>query len=343
MTLITILAAMALERFLHFGHSLFRFTWFESYLGLMRKMLAKTGLWKGLPGLILILLPILVAVVIIYCFLGWMLYGLVGLILAIMFLTYSLGPQDLYQDLENYFSAAKGEDNEATKKSLACILSPMSSDAKASDPKDADAKASDPKDSDAKASDPKDADAKASDPKDSDAKASDPKDSDAKASDKSPVSRSVTKAVLTQFNRRVFAVIFWFVVLGPFGAVLYRVVAKTKVSAEKGGSPEASMLSWASYCLDILDWVPIRLAGLGYTLVGDFHLGFAYWIKHVISGFDKNQEFGEQSGLIALHLNEKNAEKANPEENKSALALTDRTIILYLVVIALFVLGAWIY
>jgi len=293
MTLITILAALALERFLHFGHSLFRFTWFESYLGLMRKVFAKTGLWKGLPGLILILLPILAAVAILYCFLGWMLYGLVGLILAIIILTYTLGPRDFYQDLENYFAAVKGKDDEAVKKSLACLLNPMPSDTE--------------------------------------------------VSNESAVSRSVTKAVLTQFNQRIFAVLFWFVVLGPFGAVLYRVVAKVTASAEKSGSPDASMLLWTTYCLDALDWIPIRLAGLSYSLVGDFHHGFTYWIKNVISGFDKNREFTEQSGLIALHLTEQNTDQSNPEENQSALALTDRTLILYLVVIALFVLGALIY
>lgn len=288
MTLITILAALALERLLHFGHSLFRFTWFETYLGLMRKVFEKSGLFKGVQGVVLVLLPILVTVVILYYLLGWMLYGLVGFILGIIILTYCLGPRDLYHDLDSYFAAAKGEDGEAVKKSLSSILSSVPSDEK-------------------------------------------------------KVSRSLTKAVLTQFNQRIFAVLFWFVVLGPLGVVLYRLLTKLKSAAEKKGSSEASMLLWATYFLAILDWVPIRLAGLAYALVGDFHHGFAYWVKHVISGFDKNREFAEQSGLIALHLNDENAEKANLDENRAVLALTDRTLILYLVVIALFVLGALIY
>lgn len=288
MVLIWILAAFAIERFSQCGDVLSRFSWFDHYIGLMRNFFEKSGLWKGVPGLILVLAPILIAVFLIHYFFASMLYGLVGFVLAIVILVYCLGPQDLYNQLEGYFTAEKGEDGDATKKSLATLLTTI-------------------------------------------------------PEDEQGISRAVTKTILTQFNQRIFAVLFWFVLLGPVGAVFYRIVAETKRSVEKGGSSETSISSCAAYLLEILDWAPIRLAGLAYTLVGDFHHGFSYWIKHVISGFDKNGEFAQQSGLIALHLNDDNAAQANVDENRAALALTDRTIIIYLVVIAVFVLGAVIY
>lgn len=164
-----------------------------------------------------------------------------------------------------------------------------------------------------------------------------------KPEDETLLSRAVTKSIFIQYNARLFAVCFWFVILGPLGAVLYRVVSElTKASAEKD-SPEGSMQQTSTLVQSILDWIPVRLMSLGFALMGDFMHGFGYWLKNATSGFDKNNEIAEKSGLIAMGLNDKSAAKADVNENKNALALVDRNSIVFLVVVALFVLGAWIY
>lgn len=56
-----------------------------------------------------------------------------------------------------------------------------------------------------------------------------------------------------------FAVVFWFCLLGPAGALAYRLV---QLSVTKNG-----LLSAA---LQLLDWLPVRIIGLSFALIGDF-------------------------------------------------------------------------
>ena len=53
--------------------------------------------------------------------------------------------------------------------------------------------------------------------------------------------RDVTQAIFIKFNQNIFAVIFWFAILGPLGAVLYRAIDLINVSAHKDGSPNAPL------------------------------------------------------------------------------------------------------
>lgn len=289
MKLIIILIALAAERFAHLGGFVNRFNWFENYLALIRKILVKTGIYKGVPAVILALLPLLIVVGVVYCTLAWIFFGLLGFLIGLLTLLYCIGPRDLYTDLEAYFSVQGQENKEAIQQALDNV--------------------------------------------------------GVHTSDENAIPREVTKAVFHQYNTRIFAVIFWFVILGPLGAVLYRAAAEISKTAERENSPEHELLKGSRLVLDVLDWIPVRLVGLGYALMGDFLHGFSYWVKNVISKLHNNKKFMEQSGLIALRLNkkDKDAHKVGVEENKEALALIDRASILYLVVMALFILGAWIY
>lgn len=61
--------------------------------------------------------------------------------------------------------------------------------------------------------------------------------------------------------QRQFAVLFWFVVLGPAGALAYRLLQL--YHGDKGGETSAKILF-------VIDWVPCRLYALGFALTGDF-------------------------------------------------------------------------
>ena len=145
--------------------------------------------------------------------------------------------------------------------------------------------------------------------------------------------RKMTQAIFTQYNTRIFAVLFWFFVLGPVGAVLYRIVAEIQRIGVDATQGQGELASAAELFVNILDWLPIRLVGLGYALMGDFLRGFSYWIKNVLTPLTKNKEFSEQSGLIALNLKNDSATSSTTTENKDALALIERTTILFLVII----------
>lgn len=58
---------------------------------------------------------------------------------------------------------------------------------------------------------------------------------------------------------RWFAVVFWFLLLGPAGALAYRLL---QLTVTKNGLL-AGALQW-------LDWLPVRILGLSLALIGDF-------------------------------------------------------------------------
>jgi len=155
--------------------------------------------------------------------------------------------------------------------------------------------------------------------------------------------RALTKSVFSHFYYALFTCIFWFLILGPLAPVLYRVIAEIHKQAHFKDSPFASILPSANMALNIIEWIPVRVAALGFALVGDFHHGFSYWFKHVISGLKESYNFCQEAGLAALGIIHEKDGSHDAAEVKSALLLIDRTLILFVVVTALFVLGAVIY
>ena len=75
----------------------------------------------------------------------------------------------------------------------------------------------------------------------------------------------VMQAILYHANDRFFAVIFWFVVLGPFGALLYRLTSYTKIH-----STNLTLNSAAKRLQGILAWAPAHLVAIGYALTGNY-------------------------------------------------------------------------
>ncbi len=65
---------------------------------------------------------------------------------------------------------------------------------------------------------------------------------------------------------RTFAVIFWFVIIGPFGALLYRLSALYRELAEEGGAAAQLSGKW----LWLLELPAVRLMGLTWAFVGNF-------------------------------------------------------------------------
>jgi len=97
------------------------------------------------------------------------------------------------------------------------------------------------------------------------------------------------EAVCVQANNRLFAVIFWFVVLGPVGAWAYRVsdlIRRRAVfsSSRRGMSLESTMAGKGDEILGAagnlhgwLAWIPARLTAIGYGLAGSFDGATSAW------------------------------------------------------------------
>jgi len=108
-------------------------------------------------------------------------------------------------------------------------------------------------------------------------------------------SSAVTKAILYEGNIRVFAVMFWFILLGPAGAVLYRCSA---FMAQGKNIPECEhLLPAAERIFAILDWLPAHLLSLTFFLTGSFDDAWHAWKKAIGAELD----FNERNRSVVIH------------------------------------------
>ena len=92
----------------------------------------------------------------------------------------------------------------------------------------------------------------------------------------------IEDAVYAQANNRVFAVVFWFVVLGAAGAWLFRVIDLLRRRAIRRAGivqlDDAPVYLRAILAVQgLLAWVPARLLLVGYTLAGNYDGAMQAW------------------------------------------------------------------
>lgn len=84
-------------------------------------------------------------------------------------------------------------------------------------------------------------------------------------------------SVLTQGNTSVIAPLFWFALLGPFGAFLQRMTG-TLVRLWARDAERAVGFGWATLRLsNVLGWLPARITALSYAAVGSFEDALRCW------------------------------------------------------------------
>jgi AmpE protein len=103
----------------------------------------------------------------------------------------------------------------------------------------------------------------------------------------------VEEAVYAQANNRIFGVVFWFVLLGPTGAWLFRVLDLMQRRAvyracqgpdleDEGEWPQVAQAILLLHRL--LAWLPSRLLSIGYMLAGSYDGALAAWKNlHTVS------------------------------------------------------------
>ncbi|MFP4244316.1 MAG: regulatory signaling modulator protein AmpE [Ectothiorhodospira sp.] len=152
--------------------------------------------------------------------------------------------------------------------------------------------------------------------------------------------RAVLEALLSESNGRVFAVLFWFVVLGPLGAVLYRMAHLLRVPAGEDGGEDAFQQA-ATRLQALLDWIPARLVALGYALTGSFDRAFPV-LRANLKGplaemAAQNERLLQEAGSEAIQLPE--ADLSDPLQARATVErasnLVFRTLVAFVAVLAL--------
>ncbi len=171
---------------------------------------------------------------------------------------------------------------------------------------------------------------------------------------------------LIWLNFRYYAaVLFWYALLGAFGAVAYACLRQlsepgaaadtiadeaTAPAAAEHATPEATPAAavvpdedWRRFADDLLhwaDWLPVRLFGLGLALVGDFSRTSDVLLQHAGS---------LQLSAPALLAELSQAAEPVPEEllntpdtAVSAVALAKRNVLFFLALIAVLTLSGWL-
>ncbi len=159
-----------------------------------------------------------------------------------------------------------------------------------------------------------------------------------KSAEKIP--QTVCEYILELSNRNIFAVIFWFLLLGAFGAVIYKFSAL--LVAESDGD-EAGLVTpfkdKANFWLNLLDWIPVRITAILYALAGSFAGCFHHWWSQLLSHPSKNQDLLKSCGMAALHIRDNKLPEGIEQE---AIDLVDRSLIVALVIIAIMTIVAWL-
>lgn len=154
---------------------------------------------------------------------------------------------------------------------------------------------------------------------------------------------AVTKSIFWEANQCLFGVFFWFMILGIFGALLYRCTALLRQATNQPDSPFAAQAVSAQQIQNVLDWIPVRIFSLFFALVGQFNASFTFWLENIISGLNNTRRFISEAGLIALGSIKPEKGEAHSAEYYAALSLIDRSLIIFLAIVALFTLGSWVY
>lgn len=296
MTMIAILISLVIERTMESLRQYRSFAWFESYQQRLLGWLAQP-FWQSPWGVLVIILPPVIIT-------GWLdhglsslLLGLVSLLFNIAVLWYCIGPEDLDEQVDAYLAALEEDDHEKARVEAGRIIHGEV------------------------------------------------------PSNLADIQTRLGESILVQANERVLAVIFWFVILGPMGAVLYRL---TCYSARRSQLQNPEYLDAMQRLHNILAYVPAYLSALGYALAGSFDHAWHGWQRYQETVPDDWQQRSEHLlvtvGMGALRLEPVDIESASetPEVErpaldqtalhdhiKSVLALVWRTLVIWVVLIAL--------
>ena len=173
------------------------------------------------------------------------------------------------------------------------------------------------------------------------------------------IARLTIEYALVSSHRQMFAVIFWFTLFGPAGAVLYRLASVLQHKWGEREEPEFGDFGrFAARFFELYDWLPVRLTALCFAIVGDFEDAVYCWRAQAQSWMNPTQGILLASGAGALGVKlgeplhrDGNLEfrpelglgdEADPDYVESAVSLIWRTLVLWLAILLLLQLGRWV-
>lgn len=177
------------------------------------------------------------------------------------------------------------------------------------------------------------------------------------------IARLAIEQALLDSHRHVFAPLLWFALLGPAGALFYRLAHGLDQHWGRRSEAEFGEFGlFARQAFHFIDWVPIRVTAASFAVVGDFEGAAHCWRTQAVSWPEAGSGILLASGAGALGVRLGNpvhdsiletgeladrpelglGEDADPDFMQSTIGLVWRSLVLGLLVLALIWVSGWV-
>jgi adenosylcobinamide-phosphate synthase len=179
----------------------------------------------------------------------------------------------------------------------------------------------------------------------------------------SEIARLAIEQALLASHRHVFAPLLWFAVLGPAGALLYRLAQSfDELWGQRSGTEFGEFGQFAHQAFVLIDWLPLRVTASSFAVVGDFEDAVNCWRTQADRWPDGGSgillasgagALGVRLGMpvheVMLDMGESPdrpelglGEDADPDFMQSTIGLVWRSLVLGLAVLALVWISGWV-
>lgn len=294
MNLIALLIGLVVERLATQLFHWRRMRWMDRIIDFGFAQAQRVANWPAVIPVVLLAVVLVLPVFAVIFGLGGTLAGFTYLLLAIVVLFFSLGPQDIGEEAAEYCQALESENEEDINHAAKAIV-----------------------------------------------------EGDVPADARARI-QCVEESICVQANNRLFAVIFWFVVLGPLAAWTYRVTdlirRRAVFTASRSEEPDDISLSMRDAAVTLhgwLAWIPARLTAFGYAAAGHFDEAIAAIRapneQRDATSSEHSESLLARVGVAALALQDKPDESITERGVRGAVAanrLVFRLLLIWAVVIS---------
>ncbi|MFI4982185.1 MAG: CobD/CbiB family protein [Nevskiales bacterium] len=170
------------------------------------------------------------------------------------------------------------------------------------------------------------------------------------------VARLAIEEALLASHRHVFAPLVCFVLLGPAGAILYRLALFFR--GQWGAEEFGAFGDTARRAFSIIDWLPLHCTAAAFAMVGNFEDAVYCWRTQAGSWPDKSSGIllASGAGAIGVRLGQPLqetggfierpelglGEEADADFMQSTIGLVWRSLVLCVLLLALFWIASWV-
>ncbi|MDR1854785.1 MAG: CobD/CbiB family protein [Azoarcus sp.] len=171
--------------------------------------------------------------------------------------------------------------------------------------------------------------------------------------DADEVARQAIEQAMVSAHRCVFGVVFWFAVLGPCGAALYRLsrFLYDEWGARRDEEAPGGFGKFSRQAFVAIDWLPSRMTAILFAISGNFEDAVFCWRAQSVMWPDRGAAVlvSAGAGALGVKLEQSNApgtegsenlevgvgEKAGVDDMQATVGLVWRALIVCLAVLAL--------